>query len=72
MTADDPNVSRPISNLEFRIETPNVDSSIRPIFKILKIGRIGQADEWTNPHSGFNSKFEIRNWTGGGIDRRYS
>src|SRR5437773_3660360 len=20
--------------------------------------------EWTNPHSGFNSKFEIRNWTG--------
>src|SRR5439155_22320708 len=36
------------SNFESRISngTPNVDSPIRPIFKILKIGRIGEADEW--------------------------
>jgi hypothetical protein len=51
---------RPISNLEFRIGSPNVDSSTRPMvqFVNLHIGPIGRIRI-----RGTDSKFEVRNWT---------
>src|SRR5437762_11524871 len=61
------------SNFESRISncTPNVDSSNRPIFKILTIGLIEQSVEWTIPHLRFSSKLAIRHWSSGSIASRY-
>jgi hypothetical protein len=54
-----PVVVRPISNLEFRIDPL---MWIRPMVQHANL-QIGLLDEWTNPHQGINSKFEVRNWT---------
>ena len=42
---------------------------ICPMVQFLRF-EVGPLDEWTNPHQGNNSKFEVRNWTNRKVPER--